>query len=197
MKKVKYLTSVMLLLFVSFFFFSCSKNLSRSEASVLIMKKYNLPQIESKEINKSYFKNSKYVDYCSFPKVSIYIGDRITYSDNENVLIALKEKGLINISETVEQEREYDEDNTYAIVLLTDEGRKYLINESKEKFIVKTCEITFGEITGIQMQEQVKVAEVNYTLKRINCTPFGNEGSQEIENRTDSFSLLDDGWRIN
>ncbi len=168
-----------------------------SEAEVLIMKKFNLPQTDTMRIYKKYFKSSKYVDYCSFPKVSIYIGGRITYSDNEKVLITLKEKGLINISETVEQEREYDEDNTYAIVLLTDEGKKYLIKEDDVKYIVKTCEITFGEITGIQMQEQVKLAEVNYTLKRINFTPFGNEGSQETENRTASFTLFDDGWRMN
>ena len=81
-------------------------------------------------------------------------------------------------------------------VTLTDEGKKYLISESDMEFEFKTCELNFGEITGIQMQEQVKVATVNYTIVR-KATPFGFNISQGSENRTAVFSLFDDGWRIN
>jgi len=75
-------------------------------------------------------------------------------------------------------------------------GKKYLVKESKGQYEVKSAEIAFGQITGVQMNEQFKVAEADYTLQRINITPFGSSSSNDIMNRQQSFSLYDDGWRI-
>ena len=71
----------------------------------------------------------------------------------------------------------------------TDEGKKYLISESAQEFEFKTCDLDFGEITGIQMQEQFKVATANYTIIR-KPTPFGINISQASENRTANFESV-------
>ena len=85
---------------------------------------------------------------------------------------------------------------TWATVSLTANGKKYLVNESRGQYEVKSAEIAFGKISGIQINEQYKVAEADYTLQRINITPFGHSSSNDIMNRHQSFSLYDDGWRI-
>jgi hypothetical protein len=82
------------------------------------------------------------------------------------------------------------------MITLTDEGKKYYESEDNEKLYIKTCEVYFGEISGIKIQEQFNVAEAKYTIGRRNPTPFGKKISQEPENRTAQFSLFDDGWRI-
>ena len=64
-------------------------------------------------------------------------------------------------------------------------------------FEVKTNEIEFREITSIQMLEQSKTAEVHYNLKRINFTPFATDTSQALIEKAVTFSLGDNGWRIN
>ena len=49
------MSSLFLLLFISFFLFSCSNNLSRENAKDLIVQKYNLPQIETIKMGKKYY----------------------------------------------------------------------------------------------------------------------------------------------
>jgi len=196
MKTIKKFATLFFVLCISIFFFSCGNNLSRGEAKGLIVKKFNLPQIQSIDINKRYYKTERYVVYHGgLPTANIIIG-RIDYSDYQTMLTNLSAQGLITIGETVEKDYNANADYVYAVVSLTDEGKKYLISESSDKFVVKTCEIDFGEITGIQKQEQFKIAEVHYTLIRKNITPFGINISQQPEDRTQSFSLFDDGWRI-
>ena len=57
----------------------------------------------------------KYVSYCSFPKVSITIGEEnkiITYSDYETFLTDHKGKGIITINDSTVQDYSYNEDRT-------------------------------------------------------------------------------------
>jgi hypothetical protein len=55
--------------------------------------------------------------------------------------------------------------------MLTDDGKKYLISEVTNGYQVKICDRVFGDITGIQINGQTRIVE--YSLKRINWTPFG------------------------
>lgn len=79
---------------------------------------------------------------------------------------------------------------------LTEKGKKYITNNNK--VILATYE--FGEITGIVEEKESNTAEVNYTVKRTNITPFGQLAfnmNEETYNRTANFTKYDDGWRIN
>ena len=63
---------------------------------------------------------------------------------------------------------------------------------------VKVATIEFGEVTGIVERKELNIAEVNYTTKRVNITPFGKAYNinEETFNRSASFTKYDDGWRI-
>lgn len=207
MKPFKNLATLILLLSISIILFSCGNNLSRGKAEDLIIQKYSLPQYETTKLKKIYIKSY----YGSGYIACLVSGER--YVDAKSLLDELVAKGMITVTEN----GPIGECNiVQALVNLTNDGKKYLVNEFKDEYVLKTCEVVFGEITGIRIQEQLKIAEANYTLNRINCTPFAIEDpilpgtGRTIDptdksaryrrvpyNRTASFSLFDDGWRIN
>ena len=174
-------------------------NLSESKAKDLIVKKFNLPQIETKKIIKQYLKSQwGDIGFFGMEKHCIVVRDDnidVHYDAAKENLDQLVSKGLIGINESTENNDGCH--YVWANVVLTEEGRKYYVSESQDAFELKTDEIDFGEITGIQIQEQQKVAYVSYTLKRGNNSPFNNENNQEQLNRSVTFSLYEDGWRIN
>jgi hypothetical protein len=47
------------------------------------------------------------------------------------------------------------------------------------------------------MNEQSKTAIVEFTLKRINITPFATDNVAALSGGRIGFSLFDGGWRIN
>jgi|GEM_PF-2540941 len=196
MKLIKKLTTVFLLSISCLLLFSCSKDLSRDKAKDLIIKKYGLPKYETNKINKEYlqmwgciYKMLNWEGGCigcdAFP-------NKYLTKFQNNGLIVIGQKNVQGINERSGSLQSW----LVYTVTLTNEGRKYLISESAQKFEFKTCDLSFGEITGIQMKEQFKVATANYTIIR-KATPFGINISQEPENRSANFSLFDDGWRIN
>ncbi len=82
----------------------------------------------------------------------------------------------------------------YHMVEPTEVGLKYIKGNR-----IRTSTLEFGEITGIVERKELNIAEVNYTLRRINITPFGSmiyNAKEEIIARTISFTKYDDGWRI-
>lgn len=166
------------------FLFSCSNDLSRDKAKDLIVQKYNLPQTETVKLGKSYLKKYQNLN-------GIY--NETGYSGAKEKLDALLSQGLITIGESQSGTIGYGL-MFYATVMLTDEGKKYLIKEDEKDYEMKSNEIAFGEITGIQVNE--KSAEVDYTLQRVNFTPFGNSSSKDIMTERQFFALYDDGWRI-
>lgn len=195
MKTKNRIVASFIFLFVSIFLLSCSKNLSRENAEDLIIKKFNLPRTETMQIKKTYYVENHSLG-TGFCPVGIYSGsDENRYSNYKQLIEALQSNGMVLVNEDKKIENQICW--TWANVLLTDEGKKYLVQENDKQYELKTCEVVFGEITGIQIQEQFKVAEVNYTLIRKNITPFGSNISQEPETRSASFALFDDGWRIN
>lgn len=167
---------------------SCSNDLSRQKAAELISRHQKLPAIETIQLGKRVLKDSRHDSWG----VCLNIGDK--YSDVKGRLDELQAKGLISIGEN--QQHEGQCNYLWATVELTDEGKKYLVKDADGEYQIKVCEVTFGEITGIQIHEQFKVAEADYTLRKINLTPFGSNISTVPMNRKATFALFDDGWRI-
>ena len=81
------------------------------------------------------------------------------------------------------------------VATATEKGNQYI--ENGNNIVVATVE--FGEVTGIVEREEFKNAEVNYTVRRTNITPFGRilfNINEETINRSVVFTKYDDGWRI-
>jgi hypothetical protein len=172
---------------------SCGNDLSRGKAASLIEEAYQFPKPESIAIQKSYIKKS-WNDPSNFPAIC-FVTDDMKYSNVSIMLDAMQSKQLIAIVERTTKSGECN--FIWADVALTDEGRKYLMNETDQKLVVRTAEIALNEITGIQMNEQSKTAVADFTLKRINITPFATDNVAAPSGGQVMFSLFDDGWRIN
>ncbi|MEK6320241.1 MAG: hypothetical protein AABN33_01020 [Acidobacteriota bacterium] len=169
---------------------SCSNDLSRQKAAELIARQQKLPAIETIQLGKSYLKESRHDSWG----VCMVIGDKYSDSGVKERLDGLQAKGLISIGEKKQHEGECN--YVWATVELTDEGKKYLVKDGDGEYQIKVNELTFGEITGIQIHEQFKTAEADYTVRKINLTPFGGNISTAPMNRRATFALFDDGWRI-
>ena len=68
---------------------------------------------------------------------------------------------------------------------------------------LKLCDLVFGEITGIQVNEQVGTATVEYSVRRTNWSPFGDyykrqtpQAYPEVIAQSATFSRYDNGWRL-
>lgn len=180
------------LLISSLFLCSCgSKHLSRGRAEELIVKKMSLPTVETTQLGKKFLKKS-WSDPSWMPAACLVVGGQ--YSDFKKKLDDLQAKGLIVVGESKQHSGECN--YLWATVTLTDNGKKYLVNDSGGAYQVKVDDLQFGEVTGVQVNEQFKVAEVDYTLKKANSTPFGSDESTSPTSRRASFVLFDDGWRI-
>lgn len=144
MKKTIFFAKTFVFIIILPVLFSSCQRLSKEQAVDFIVRKYKVPGVVASGLNKNYFKNKKYVSYCSFPKVSITIGDEnkiITYSDLETFLTDLKGKGIITINDFTMQDYSYNEDRTYAKILLTDEGKKYLLHEYSDRFEIDLAKL--------------------------------------------------------
>lgn len=192
MKTFKKLATSVLILFSLIFFSSCSNNLSKDKAENLIIKKYSLPQTKTTTIKKSYYIKNRSEGTGLVPVGIFSGGSDYTYSNYEQLLKGYQANGLISINER----KTYNNGISWfwADVSLTDKGKKYFISETKNEYVLKTYEISFGEIRDIQTQG--KVATVNYTLKNINYSLFATDSTNATINRTETFSLYDDGWKI-
>jgi len=142
-------------------------------------------------LSDKYLKRSWSNPVVGFGTVTLCVYDGVQkYADVEQQLVYYRSKGLISIGSMTE---DGNCPAAWATVSLTNEGKKYLAAGVGE---VKVFDRSFGELTGIQTNEQVKAAKADYTVKMINVTPFGSNVSIEPLSRTATFSLFDDGWRI-
>ena len=170
---------------------ACSgNNLSRQKAAELISRQLGLPAAQTIVIG-TYIKKS-WSDPSWLPAVCLVTGER--YSDVQGRLAEWESRGLITIAESRQHQGECN--YLWATTSLTDEGKKYLVKESGGALEVRVYDLGFGEVTGIQINEQFKAAEADYTLRVINITPFAGNVSTEPRGGKATFSLFDDGWRI-
>ena len=197
MKTAKTVTASMLVLSISLLVVSCSSNdLSRQKAAELISRQQKLPVTQTIVLG-SYFKRA-WSDPASgafgISAACLVSGGDKTYSDVAQSLAELQSKGLISIGERKDHNGECN--YLYATTKLTDEGKKYLVKESGGVHELKAYDLAFGEVTGIQINEQLKTAEADYTIRVTNITPFGSNIPTAPINRKATFALFDDGWRI-
>jgi len=220
MNTIKHCLKIMIKLcsigIIVLFMFGCSKELSRDESKKLIIQKYNFPYDETREINL--FQQTS----TEFKSTS---GDAHNIPPKQGVMLNLEQAGLITYNiertsfntrevwwdgplgfsapnETVRNahrqkgyRQEFITKETYNhIGNLTEKGRQYLAAGG-----VKVAKIEFGEITGIVERKEFNIAEVNFTERRQDITPFGRALNiyEETFNRSATFTRYDDGWRIN
>jgi hypothetical protein len=184
--------------------------LSRQKAAELISKQQNLPSTQIIALSRHIMKSWDDPDRSGsiMPAITLCVVNQSgeTYADLQPRFQQWTEKGLLHVVQ--EDEHSGNCNYRWGSVRLTTEGFKYLVNPemfpenpglfTKGTFLFKlrTYDLVFGEITGIQVNEQFKVAEVEYTVRRVNVTPFAGEVSLEPMRRTARFALYDDGWRI-
>ncbi len=169
-----------------FCLFSCNDDLTRDGAKEEILKKYTFPYTESNGFETIIDKNLSFIK-----------GDRYI-----NKYEKLKAAGMISIRQCPCMF------SLYYCAEFTNEAKQYILGpEKKDKYghvcsgvvPVKVAEVEFGEVTGIQQFEQYNSAEVTYTIRRKNITPFGElllDLKEEGQQRKIKFSKYDDGWRL-
>ena len=171
-------------------------SISRDQAAGLIKAKLNLPEIETISLKKEYFKGSRADDEgSSMPTLCIDSVGEDGLASEKPALEALRAKDVISFGkDSAKRKRKCV--YLYATVSLTDEGRKHLVRETSEAYILKAYELNFGEVTGVQVNEQLKQAQVDFTLVVSQITPFARGIPGSPMGRQASFSLYDDGWRM-
>lgn len=179
---------------------SCQEELSRDYAKRKIVEKKGYPIPFTYEITKSFIKDMR----SSGRGVSIVVGED-EFKNQERAIYKFESTGLVQLRNTQKREEKTAfllgttvRTWTHVDVSLTENGRKYLIQENNRSYVVRLWEVDIREITGVQVFTEQKVAEVNYTIFNKNITPFGEMSSDKdiVSTKTASFSLFDDGWRI-
>jgi hypothetical protein len=186
--------TTLLLFVVACSLIACGKReLSRAEAATAITTATTFPTAEGAEILNSCQKSD-------------YDGHLFQYSygaDNNSLPVPdisyFVANGLLTITPAGHP------GNVFSDVALgfTEATKAYQMPSSKYRLGIKLCDRVFGEITGIQTNEQSGTAVVEYSLRRSNWTPFGeyyrkanpNAYPEVIPSRA-TFTRYDDGWRI-
>lgn len=195
MKRVIFLFTLILLVTTS-----CNKHLDREYAKRQIILSEKYPTSVDYNITKAFTKDMNTVGNG----VTIDIGGD-DWERQKKIIESFEKARLIAFEETPERE----ETTAFLLgttvrtwtsvkVLLTEEGKKYLLNETNNYFNVKLWETSMDEITGIQEIEQDKIAKVDYTISNESISPFGEnfDDKNKRTQKTIYFSLYDDGWRI-
>ncbi len=168
---------------------SCGNDLSRDKAATLIIEHRQFPKVESTDISKIYV--VKFWIEGHTPGICRQFP---LFAEVSAKLKDLETKKLIQISERSVWQNSCN--HIFADITLTDEGRKYLISETDKDFVVKTAEITVDEVTGIRTNKDQNSAIADYSLKRINVTPFGADSQGVPKGGQVQLMLYDDGWRV-
>lgn len=189
-----------LLLIVAFISTSCQKELKREDAKTMIATSKGYPIPKTFEITKSFIKDVN----TEGRGVTAIIGED-EFKETEKAINQFALLNLLKLDETPQREETTQfllgttvRTWTSVKVSLTDEGKKYLVQDNGKSYIVKLWETDINEITGIQEMKEAKIAKVDYTISNKNITPFGEifNDKNQITIRSVNFSLYDDGWRI-
>ncbi len=186
------------ILLFSFFIMlsSCGNDLSRDKAVTLISEFHQFPEMEPTDISKVYVIKYWVEGYTSGGQRISGICRRFPmFAEKSAMLKDLQTKQLIQISER--SVRQNNCNHIFADITLTDEGRQYLINETDLGFVLRAAEITLDEVTGIQANKDQNSVVADYTLKRINVTPFASDNLKTLNSGRAQLLLYDDGWRVN
>lgn len=174
---------------------SCRGNLSRDDARRQISQKLQLPTTQTTRIPRIALNDSTSAPGSGFmPAITICRNLGTQWADVRGRIEALKEKGLVTLGQKVLTSGSCTYE--YTTISLTPEGQRYLVGEADDGYAVRTHTLEFGEVTGIRVMDELKVAEAQYTLKTEDVTPFAGDLSREPVAQSATFQLFDDGWRI-
>ena len=168
--------------------------LSRGKAEEIIKNSIKFPKTEAVRIANTYMMNT------NGNVTETYGGGRETKEMHDFFV----KKQLMTIA------RSWSTDGFWNNIVtgFTDEGKKYATDieevQAWSGHAIKLCDKVFNEITGIQINEQTKVATVEYSLKRTNWTPFGEYFKEKqpakypeiIAGQRATLQKYDDGWRM-
>jgi hypothetical protein len=175
--------------------------LNRELAMQIIKSRYNLPSIQSVKFPKRIFKEHDFSG--GFGKVCLRSGNTLYFDSNKDNLEKLVQLGYIELKE----DDYFDECNDlYVNINLTEKGKKEIIGEDDNFYIVNLCTNTISEISGISEYKEYNLADVDYVLYKYNFTEFGKIVNQIVSlyvpyskdkiSKIANFKLYDDGWRI-
>ena len=159
----------------TFFLASCSQvKLEKEEAASVIRAAKNYPKVYEYEINMT--------DPASAKKL---------------LDAGLEAEGLVTVDRTQKLK-----DAGQSIVHFTEKAKPYLIRID-EKYdnvqVVKVADMDLAEVTGIQLQNDNKIATVEYTVTYKNITPFAKLMKRDLsEKKTErtNLSYFDTGWKV-
>lgn len=165
--------------------------LSRKNAEAAITTAVKFPTPERKEILKTCQKSD-------------YDGHLFQYSygaeNNERAVPDISyfvESGLLTVTPIGHP------GNVFSDVALSFTAATKTYQMPSEYLGIKLCDLVFGEITGIRINELSGTAVVEYSLKRSNWTPFGEyyrktnpNAYPEVIPLQAAFTRYDDGWRM-
>lgn len=179
----------------------CNDTLSRRKAKKLICNHDTYPRIETVIFPEKYFVSYQDNSGAWMPK-AFYTGEPKYDNYNKGILQNYIDKGLLTLQE-IEVNKGDGLLLVYMKVQITEKGKEYIVpykeNGAYPTIHCKTHEYEFGEVTGIKIYEEYKIAEVTYTEKLQNKTPFYNDQNQhikEVKEKHIELQLYDDGWRI-
>lgn len=179
---------ILLLFLCNLIFTSCGNGLSRGKAEKLIKEFYEYPNCEVKDLQLDRNINIAETDLKSW--------DRSYQSAINENLMAREAYVYDNPFRSEEMVK--------ATYYFTELGNKFIFSidenyRSGTLAEVITSSIDFDEITGIIIDEQNKIATIDFTCKRIGITPFGADSGLkegEIINKKVNMQKYDDGWRF-
>lgn len=173
-----------------------SNSLSRQRAAELISRQQHLPTAIITTFGT--YSNKAWSNPSRFPAACVVNEQSDTYASMKERLEDWRTKGLITLGETQTHQGECN--YSWWTTDVTSKGSPYVLRAERTgafgSFDVRIYDLAFGEVTGIQVNEQFKFAEADYTLKAMNITPFATELPTQPITRKAHFRLFDDGWRI-
>lgn len=153
-----------------------SSALSREDAKQKIIEFYHFPYVTSELMYVVAFRNK-----VSYKIKNLLQQDLVAFNGWEDY-----EKNLIYYSPTEKGKQFLMSDNWAA------EGNPY----GRKLDYITNC-VSFNSISRITVQGNTTTVE--YTCKRIGCTPFGilkGYSDGDLESKTATFQKYDDGWKL-
>lgn len=159
-------------LLAAFLFTSCSRlTLNREEAAKVIRSQFNYPKVFEYDI------------YTADPATARKLLDA-----------GLEAEGLVTIDKTQKLQ-----DVGQPLIHFTEKAKPYLIRTADSKVqVVKIADVDLGEITGIQLMEEQKYANVEYIVAYTNISPFAKLINRDLSEKKTSqatLSYFDTGWK--
>lgn len=166
-----YLIGILLL------FPSCKNHLSKKEAKRQIVELEGFPRAKEYQFTKSFTK-----DYNTSGNGLTVEIDNEEWEKKLKMIESFEKRKLISFTEVPQREestawllgtttRTWTEVN----ILLTEEGKKYLIQETDEKITVRLWDENISKINNVHEYKSgnKKYASVGYNMVKENITPFG------------------------